>query len=93
MSDDLKRIMNQLDNLTREGHYQAAMALVKEAQGSFPAPSKEADELEEAMTLLIQMAEMAQFARELGIGPGGTQVQEYSPDWTPPKPESSQNDS
>lgn len=92
MSSDLKRIMNQLDSLTREGHYQAAMALVKEAQGSFEAGSPESAELDEAMTLLIQMAEMARFAQELGIGPGGSQVQEYKPDWTPPSPHSNHED-
>ena len=92
MSSDLKRIMNQLDSLTREGHYQAAMALVKEAQSSFDEGSPEAIELEEAMTMLIQMAQMAQFARELGIGPGGSQVQEYAPDWTPPNPQSDSKD-
>lgn len=92
MSGNLKSIMNQLDSLTREGHYQAAMAVVQEAQVTFPAESPEGKELAEAMEMLIQMAQMAQFAKELGIGPGGSQVQEYSPDWTPPTPESNHND-
>ena len=85
MSSSLKKIMRQLDNFTREGHYGAAMALVKEAQSMYPSESAEGKELAEAMVILVQMAEMAQFAEELGVGPGGSQVQEYGPDWTPPK--------
>ena len=85
MSSDIKTIMRQLDDFTREGHYGAAMALVKEAQSAYSPESREGKELEEAMDILVQMAEMAQFAKELGVGPGGSHVQEYGPDWVPPK--------
>lgn len=85
MSSDMKKIMRQLDDFTRQGHYGAAMGFVKEAQSAYPPESPEGKELAEAMVILVQMAEMAQFAEELGVGPGGSHVQEYGPDWTPPK--------
>ena len=85
MSSELKAVMRQLDDLTREGHYESAMALVLEARSAYSPESAEGKELQEALTILTQMAEMAQFAQELGVGPGGSHVQEYSPDWVPPK--------
>ena len=84
MNSPLNRIMRQLDDMTQRGHYQAAMALVDEARKGYAEDSPEYQELNEALQMLVQMAEMAQFAKEVGVGPGGSHVQEYAPDWTPP---------
>lgn len=84
MKNPLEAIMRQLDDLTQHGHYPAAMALVREARSGFPEGSPEVTELDDALRMLVQMAEMAAFAKEVGVGPGGSHMQEYGPDWTPP---------
>lgn len=85
MTFQLKPIIDEVDKLTKVGHYHPAMALVAESLQGLPEDSADAKELREALVLLEQMAQMSQFAEELGVGPGGAHSQEYSPDWETPK--------
>ena len=81
----LKTITPQLNTLTQHGRFHEAMDLVAWILNELEPNHPERPELEEAYGIIEQMAQMSQFAQELGVGPGGTNAQEYAPDWEPPK--------
>ena len=82
----LQTITPQLKSLTQHGRFHEAMDLIAGILKELGEDSAERPELEEAHGIIEQMAQMSQFAQELGVGPGGTNAQEYKPDWEPPKP-------
>ena len=86
MTIQMKALLAHVDDLTRHGRYTEAMEAMAEALQKVEADRPEAEELRDGLRLLQQMADMAQFTEDLGIGPGGTQQStEYGPGWTPEK--------
>ena len=81
----LQTITPQLNSLTQHGRFHEAMDLISGILNEVGSDSPERAELEEAYGIIEQMAQMSQFAQEMGVGPGGTNAQDYPPDWKPPK--------
>ena len=83
MAINMKALIAHVDELTKHGRYTEAMEAMAQVLQTAEPNSDEAAEIRDALRLLQQMADMAQFTEELGIGPGGTPSVEYGPGWSP----------